>query len=378
MQTLTFLIFSLFIELIYCLRLLSPSPGSPYSPDSNGVIMWTDSGEVTSLKLSLCQGIPNNYTLLSVLLKDIPASSTTAWFHLPSSMPSNDIFLLLTGNDTPASTATVSLYIENHSSFSFPSGFPSISLPSGFPSDLSSIPFPSGFPGGTSTSSTSNTTEQYDNQQSTYTKLGIGAIVGIVIGSIAFIFTLLITMILMHRRTVRRRRKAIQMLQKENKTGPRVPPKHQQPQQPMEINLNVAVQPSQEQQYHTEYNYNSSQQYEQPYHYTPQAGLVTPHQLYSDSVTPIAAMDGSPFETYTMIPVRDNQLHETDSPLTNTSSISASTIVASTVSQEKLVLKPNQVTSTKPDTPDIHNKPDDATSNNSHFNAYTQKPHRKQ
>jgi hypothetical protein len=203
----------------------------------------------------------------------------------------------------------------------------------------------------------------------------------------------------MKRRTIQRKRLALQLMQQRNEK-----PTHL-PQKPMDINVNVAVQPTQDQQ-HTEYNVN----YQHEYNYSPQyqydqqvnydhtisqqqppppaspigpGGFVTPTSPPPKYLTPTgsAVPPASPYP-YTSFPSHDNGLHAETSPVMASSSISTSSTVVypPDPAYQKFTSNPNQhsMSFKTATTPPIDNKPDDAMSNQHKPNVPPpQKPHSK-
>ncbi|KAI8344333.1 hypothetical protein BC941DRAFT_464560 [Chlamydoabsidia padenii] len=334
------------------------------------MLVWGDFGDITAVNIYLAHGTPTNYTILQVAGDNIPNSIDDMVCHLPSDLPNSNVFFMLEGNDSPKTIVTRSVYVESAFTFpnvTLPSGFPSISLPSNFPISLPTIQ--------------SNPTQTHAD---TNDGPPIPMIVGIIVGAVSFFALILVTVILMKRRTIRRNQLALRLVQQQNK---KQAPQNM-PQKSMDINSNVAVKPmkdeQQQQQQHTEYNINYQQQqanYNQHYTSPPMSpgGFVMPSSpppkfTHSDTASPY----GPAPNYYTNYSTHDNGQHATTSPLMTTSSIyTPSTVV---YPPDPTYQKFTGILSTKTaTTPIIENKPDDRTLDHQKPDtpSSTHKPHSK-
>lgn len=109
--------------------------GNVYAGDGN-MMAWSDFGGITAVNVYFAHGTPTNYTILQVIGDNVPSSTNSMMYHLPATIPNENVFLMLEGNDSPKTIVTRSVYVQPAFSFpsvTLPSGFPSFSLPSGFP-----------------------------------------------------------------------------------------------------------------------------------------------------------------------------------------------------------------------------------------------------
>ncbi|CAO3595337.1 unnamed protein product [Absidia cylindrospora] len=377
-----------------CLEFRLPTYNNNVYPGQSSLIAWSDFGDVTSVNVYLAHGTESNYTILQTIGENIPSSTSSMMYHLPTTLPPTDVFFMLEGNDSPKSVTTRPVYVDSsHGGFdTFPSIFPSISFPSNFPFGL---PTDSNFPFGLPTDPPIPTPTPIHTDSG----LPTPAIIGIVVGIVGFFFIVLVTAITMKRRTIRRNRLALQLLQQQQNDTPKPPPNWSQ--KPTDINVNVALhgleesQPLQQPQQHTEYNYN----YQQEYNYNPQyqyeqqmdnnytnqsqqpyssaGGFIVPSPKTAASFAPSPSSSGS---GYPLAPTHDSGLHNT-SPTTELSPTTTATVYPPAPAYQK-------ATSTKTSASAIENKPNLTSSpvgvyhkphqvvyDKPHSNIATQKPH---
>ncbi|ORZ07566.1 hypothetical protein BCR42DRAFT_425766 [Absidia repens] len=361
-----------------CLVFRLPTYNSNVYPGESNLIAWSDFGDVTAVTVYLAHGTESNYTILQTIGENIPSSTNSMMYHLPTTLPPTNVFFMLEGNDSPKSVTTRPVYVDS-SRGGFDT-FPSISFPSSFPSTFPSISFPSNFPFGLPTAS------PIPNPTPTHTHSGLPmpAIIGIVVGSVVFLFIVLVTAIIMKRRTIRRNRLALQLLQQQQRNETSRPPPNWS-QKPTDINVNVALhgleesQPLQQTEQHTEYNYNPQYQYEQQMDnsYTNQS--QQPYSSPGGFIVPSPKTATSFAGGYPLNPTHDSGLHNTSPPteLSTTSTIvyppapAYQKVTSTKTSVSGIENKPNQASSPI----DVSHKPNEVVYDKPHSNITTQKPH---
>ncbi|ORZ17368.1 hypothetical protein BCR42DRAFT_414472 [Absidia repens] len=154
----------LFIVPCYALNFGIPLPNTLILAGASSLVTWNGLGNVTATNLYLGNGASEDrLTIIKIFGQNIPSSKTSMWVTLPKDTPSDNTYLVLEGNDTPPSRATVPLNVGLGSKTT-PSA-----VPTAGPSSSSSAP-PSSSSGSSSSTSPSSSSESTKTNQPSKTR----------------------------------------------------------------------------------------------------------------------------------------------------------------------------------------------------------------
>ncbi|KAI8344332.1 hypothetical protein BC941DRAFT_464559 [Chlamydoabsidia padenii] len=114
---------------VHSLNFIIPLPNSLILAGTSSLVTWNGMDNITATNLYLGNGpSANQLKIISIFGQNIPSSKKSMWINMPKDAPSDNTYLILEGNDTPPSRATVPLDI----------GFGSKTTPSTVPTGPSS------------------------------------------------------------------------------------------------------------------------------------------------------------------------------------------------------------------------------------------------
>ncbi|ORX56994.1 hypothetical protein DM01DRAFT_1406426 [Hesseltinella vesiculosa] len=194
---------------IHALNFNLPFPNQLVFAGTSVLTTWGGLGNATATNLYVATGASaDNCTIISIVLQNTTSTSTMA--AIPKDAPNGNTFLLLVGNDTPPSQATVGLSISFGSSTTPSSVATGSATPTASASAnaTSSIPLTSSLISATATSSTSGpTASSSDASTSPSNSLSTGAIAGVAVAAAAAGLGLVVVAILFARRRRNRKEK---------------------------------------------------------------------------------------------------------------------------------------------------------------------------
>ncbi|CAO3587181.1 unnamed protein product [Absidia cylindrospora] len=144
----------LFVIPCYALNFGIPLPNTLILAGASSLVTWNGLGNATATNLYLGNGASKDQlTIIKIFGQNIPSSKTSMWVTLPKDTPGDNTYLVLEGNDTPPSRATVPLNVGLGSKTT-PSA-----VPTGAPSSSSSALPSSSSASGSSSSTLSESTK---------------------------------------------------------------------------------------------------------------------------------------------------------------------------------------------------------------------------
>lgn len=96
----------------YALNFGIPLPNTLILAGTSSLVTWDGLGNATATNLYLGNGAnKDQLTIIKIFGQNIPSSKKSMWITLPKDTPSDNTYLVLEGNDTPPSRATVPLNV---------------------------------------------------------------------------------------------------------------------------------------------------------------------------------------------------------------------------------------------------------------------------
>ncbi|KAI9306232.1 hypothetical protein BJ944DRAFT_287168 [Cunninghamella echinulata] len=336
--------FFLFFNSVKCLNFIIPLPNTLIFAGTSSLVTWSiGTSNLTSTNLYLANGAdPNNLVVFSILGQNLPSSKTSMMANIPKDAPNDNTFLLLVGNDTPASRATVPLNIVFGNSNSTVSPIPTAST---IPTPSPNITTTTTIKPTTTTSSTLSSSTKPSNTSpatsetpspSSSESVSSSTIIGAVIGGIVAIGLVGAIILICLRRQKRKREKRHTELFDDKGidfTGYHEDTNHYQ-----------NTSPSSQQQYY----HHHQQQQPSPF-LSPTESYPMDQMSYARSMTynqPPPAVLQYPMKTIDSTNMRDNGFQSR----TQLENISPSTIIASNNNDSTMTFnsKPNEIDSQKP------------------------------
>ncbi|CAO3627801.1 unnamed protein product [Cunninghamella echinulata] len=338
-------VFFLFFNFIECLNFIIPLPNTVIFAGTSSLVTWSiGTSNLTSTNLYLANGAdPNNLIVFSILGQNLPSSKTSMMANIPKNAPNDNTFLLLEGNDTPASRATVPLNIVFGNSNSTVSPIPTAStIPTPSPNITTTTTMKPTTTSSTHSSSTkpSNTspTPSESTSPSSSDSLGSSTIIGVVIGGVVAIGLVGAIILICLRRQKRKREKRHTELFDDKGidfTGYHEDTNHYQ-----------NTSPSSQQQY---YHHHQQQQQQPSPFLSPTESYPMDQMNYARSMTynqPPPAVLQYPMKTIDSTNMRDNGFQSR----TQLENVSPSTIIVNNNNDSTMTFnsKPNEIDSQKP------------------------------
>ncbi|KAI8078680.1 uncharacterized protein BX664DRAFT_342476 [Halteromyces radiatus] len=195
------LLILLCISSINCLNFIIPLPNTLIIAGTSSFVTWGGLGNATATNLYLANGpTTDQLTIINIFGQNLPSSTTSMWITIPKDAPNDNTYLVLEGNDTPPSRATVPLTISfgatttpsavptgpsSSSSSSIPSSSVKATSSSIVPSSSSSsVKSSSFFSSHTSSSNDPSSTPSSSPSSSDSEVLSSGQTAGIIVGAI--------------------------------------------------------------------------------------------------------------------------------------------------------------------------------------------------